>query len=137
MAKTLARQNLEREIKTETYMYTQLHVFSYYQHCVIQGLYSHFVCKLQYCTLTNYVAKCKFTIGKVKMKTMLISGQYVGVTFELSAGCGGGGGGGHLMVCFAFACLLACEKGHFACLYVIFKLFSFCPPLGKYWGLCR
>ena len=40
------------------------------------------------------------------------------------------------MVCFAFACLLACEKGHFACL--IFKpFFPLCPPLvsirfGKY-----
>ena len=36
-----------------------------------------------------------------------------GATFELSTG-------GHHMVCIAFACLLACEIGHFVCL--IFKL---------------
>ena len=35
------------------------------------------------------------------------------------------------MVCFAFACLLACEKGHFAC-FIFNPFFSLCPPFGKY-----
>ena len=41
---------------------------------------------------------------------------------EATFGLCWGGGGGHLMVCFDFACLLACEKGHFACNFQAFSL---------------
>ena len=57
------------------------------------------------------MAKCNF--GKVKFKTMPISGRFsLRFRGDLRVLCWG-----RLMVCIAFACLLVCEKGHFACLF--------------------
>ena len=67
------------------------------------------------------MAKCN--LGKVKvgsMRSAVVSRHGLGATVELSAG-------GCTMVWIAFACLLACEIGHFACLIFNPPPPSFCP----------
>ena len=72
-------------------------------------------------------------LGKVKVKTMPVSGCLSSqLRGDLSLLCWG-----RLVALFAFACLLACEKGHFA--RFILKPFSPLPSLGKYstdWVQC-